>query len=118
MTRLAGLKMIQGWANGIRANSLLINPAYYDDQSGIAGVIGAEPAMSYAAFPGTQFAVLSGNTWVPVSVTLYPSVQSSPTVAGYQGSEASCSNEGTVKSWGKAYNFLQFIGSGVNQCGQ
>ncbi len=34
--------MAQDWAEGIRANSLLINPAYYCSQTAIVGVL-SEP---------------------------------------------------------------------------
>ena len=100
--------MIKGWGAGIRANSLLISPAYYYSQSNIAGVLPyGEP---YAVFPAVDLA----------SYTLNSTDQGSSAVAGYQAWNDACTgnksdpNVGIVESWGKAYNFVQFQDSGVD----
>jgi hypothetical protein len=100
--------LIKGWGEGIRSATLLIQPAYYDSQSPISGVLDSGPP-PYALFPGVE---------VSNGYSLYPSIQSSPAVAGYQAIEkaaVTCSNAvRTVGGWGKAYNFVQFNPSGYN----
>jgi hypothetical protein len=103
--------MIEGWGAGIRANSLLISPAYYYSQAAIVGVL-SEP---YAAFPAISPII---DTW-PES-----GIYGNPAVAGYISYYASCPAStdvastyvSSVSGWGAAYNTVQFKGSGVD-CG-
>ncbi len=48
--------MAQDWAEGIRANSLLINPAYYCSQTAIVGVL-SEPYPNFRLMTTTPLVV-------------------------------------------------------------
>ena len=101
--------MIQGWAEGIRANSLLVSPAYYESQSPIEGC--GLPTSAYV----DGFSAVS-----PIlNTSPDPAVSSSLPIGGYIAYYAGCpasAYKNTVWSWGRAYNTLQFPGSGVS-CG-
>ncbi len=98
--------MIKGWGAGIRANSLLISPAYYYSQSNIVSVLPyGEP---YAVFPAISPII---GTW-PES-----GIYGNPVVAGYIRYYASCPAGTYVSSvlrWGAAYNTVQFGNSYVD----
>ena len=121
--------MIEGWGAGIRANSLLISPAYYYSQAAIVGVL-SEP---YAAFP----AVTSGTGTTPpnffiktesAGTPVWSSIYGNDSVSGYLGYYAYCqgslSNSSPpyvagsattdVESWGGTYSAVQFEDSGVD----
>ncbi len=119
---------LNGWAEGIRANSLLVSPAYYASQS----LIGTYNlfSLSQAAFPaitsGTipNFFIKTESAGTPV----WSSIYGNDSVSGYSGYYAYCQrgypNSGPpyvassattdVESWGGAYSTVQFEDSGVD----
>ncbi|MCL6104377.1 MAG: hypothetical protein M1483_01865, partial [Actinobacteria bacterium] len=119
---------LNGWAEGIRAATLLISPAYYASQS----LIGTYNlfSLSQAAFP----AITSGTTpnffikTESAGTPVWSSIYGNDSVSGYLGYYAYCqrgypnssppyvagSATTDVESWGGAYSTVQFEDSGVD----
>lgn len=120
---------VNGWADGVRAATLLIQPAYYETQSPIINN-GLPTSLSYALIPAITSGYCPNCYIIPENTSdtapVENPVYTTSAVAGYAAYYAKCSTPpgttGTndsadvsdVEGWGRAYNTVQFNPSGYN----